>query len=387
MSRAPATVALPFAGYFLLASLDAIAGVGALLPPLLGVPAGIGDGAVLAWHARELLFGYVTAVLCGFFVAALPRWAGREIGASGATILLCLWLAGRPASWMPLIGPWLVVAPPQWLTVLVSWHVVTARAWRNLKVIALLWLFAAGACASLPGGAASQGLGWRMGLAAALGLVMIIGGRVVPSLTARYCLLHGKSGPAAPSPCIEAFAAFCGAAGLAARMIDPTGPLTGFACSVAALAQVVRLTRWRGWSVIGVPSLAILHMAYAFIPFGFAAAAWGAPRSVPAIAGLHAWTVGALGCMTLAIMASMIRCRTGQSFVSSHSGTLVWILVMSSAVLRIVAAFSVGPRPWLACSAAFWIGAFALFLVDFRRTFLALALWLLGPFALRAGRT
>jgi uncharacterized protein involved in response to NO len=36
-----------------------------------------GNYGAVAWHAHELLFGYVSAVLCGFLLTAIPNWTGR----------------------------------------------------------------------------------------------------------------------------------------------------------------------------------------------------------------------------------------------------------------------------------------------------------------------
>jgi uncharacterized protein involved in response to NO len=54
-------------------------------------------GAV-AWHAHEFLFGYVSAVLTGFLLTAIPNWTGR-LPLQGLPLLaLCLlWAAGRAA--------------------------------------------------------------------------------------------------------------------------------------------------------------------------------------------------------------------------------------------------------------------------------------------------
>lgn len=374
--------AQPFASFFLLASLDAMISIGVLAPLFWEVPSVAGDGsAVLGWHARELLFGYVPAVLAGFFLTALPRWTGKELSQNHGPVLLGLWLAARLTPWLPIAGPAPFVAPVAYTAGLISSHVVAARDRRDFKVLPPLWLLAAasGVVAISPADPAWMAFGCRLGLAATLVLIMIIGGRVVPSLTERYCVLHGKRGPMPSSPRVEAWAAFGGAAGLTAWTLDPTDPFMGFTGGVAAIAQFLRLMRWRGWIVIRVPSLAVLHVAYAFIPLGFAlsAAAPWVPQWTPAVAGLHAWSAGALGCMTLAIMASMIRRRTGQSFASSRTGTLALILVVLAAATRIVGALSASPVFWQLCSAVFWICAFALFLFDFRRTLLAPALALI----------
>ena len=47
----------------------------------LGVVTGVwtvaGSYGPVAWHAHELLFGYVSAVVAGFLLTAIPNWTGR----------------------------------------------------------------------------------------------------------------------------------------------------------------------------------------------------------------------------------------------------------------------------------------------------------------------
>ncbi len=57
-----------------------------------------------------------------------------------------------------------------------------------------------------------------------------------------------------------------------------------------------------------------LHVGYAFVPLGFPACRridpW--PAAIPASAGIHAWTAGAVGLMTLAVMTRASLGHTGQ---------------------------------------------------------------------------
>lgn len=127
--------------------------------------------------------------------------------------------------------------------------------------------------------------------------------------------------------------------------------------------------------MIGTPSVLVLHLGYGFVRLGFAllsAAVW-LPWFVPLGAGLHAWTLGAIGLMTLAVMGSMIRRRTGRSFVLSRTGLCVYMFAVSASVIRIAAEFSASPGHWLAVAATCWIFAFALFVFDFRTPLLVRA--------------
>ncbi|MGZ8322334.1 MAG: NnrS family protein [Rhodoplanes sp.] len=200
-------------------------------------------------------------------------------------------------------------------------------------MIALLWLSAAGGlCATLPGATTAQ-LGLRLGLAASIGLVMTIGGRVVPSVTASFLDGRGENAPVPRAPPVETLAALGAIVGLVVWVVHPTGPLMTCAGVLAAGTQVLRLAQWRGWTVIGAPAVLIFHLAYAFVPLGFALFAVNAslPRLMPESAALHAWTVGGMGLMTLGIMASMIRRRTGRSFLTSRLGACVFALAVIAA--------------------------------------------------------
>ena len=50
------------------------------------------------WHAHELIFGFIMAVVAGFLTTAVPVWAGNpRIRGAALVLLFTLWLAGRGA--------------------------------------------------------------------------------------------------------------------------------------------------------------------------------------------------------------------------------------------------------------------------------------------------
>src|SRR5690349_8669853 len=50
------------------------------------------------WHVHEMLFGYLSSVIAGFLLTAIPNWTGR-LPVTGAPLLLLfsLWCVGRLA--------------------------------------------------------------------------------------------------------------------------------------------------------------------------------------------------------------------------------------------------------------------------------------------------
>jgi uncharacterized protein involved in response to NO len=107
----------------------------------------------------------------------------------------------------------------------------------------------------------------------------------------------------------------------------------------------------------------VLHVGYAFIPLGFlliGASTWIA--AVPASAGVHAWTAGAVGLMTLAVMTRASLGHTGHPLQAGFGTQAIYALVLTAAVLRIVAAFA-GSITLIEIAGAAWIAGFCCFLL------------------------
>ena len=59
----------------------------------------------LAWHAHEMLWGFVATIAVGFLLTAGANWTGRNPLRGNALAALCLvWLAARP-TWFPAVRP------------------------------------------------------------------------------------------------------------------------------------------------------------------------------------------------------------------------------------------------------------------------------------------
>jgi uncharacterized protein involved in response to NO len=85
-------------------------------------------------------------------------------------------------------------------------------------------------------------------------------------------------------------------------------------------------------------------------------------NGVPASAGIHAWTAGAIGLMTIAVMTRATLGHTGQPLKAGIATQAIYVLVLMGALLRIAAAFS-GSIVLLECGGALWISGFAGFVI------------------------
>jgi len=107
----------------------------------------------------------------------------------------------------------------------------------------------------------------------------------------------------------------------------------------------------------------VLHVGYAFVPLGFLLIGASAlSDAVPASAGMHAWSAGAIGMMTLAVMTRATLGHTGQALRAGLVTQASYGFVLLGAGLRIVASF-VGSMELLEFAGLAWIAGFVCFLL------------------------
>ena len=247
-------------------------------------------------------------------------------------------------------------------------EIIAGRNWRNARVIAILLVLIAGNIVFhvevLRSGVAQYGA--RIGMAAAIGLIMLIGGRIVPSFTHNWLVRCNPGRVPRPFSRFDVVCLAAAALALISWIAGPTHAASGVLLLAAGTLHLVRLGRWAGDRTVADRLVLILHVAYAFVPLGFvllgAAILW--PGAVPASAGLHAWTTGAIGLMTLAVMTRATLGHTGQTLTASPATQAIYLLAITAALLRIAAAFS-GSITLLHLAAFAWIAAFGAFVAIF----------------------
>lgn len=363
----PSSATPPFALFFPLAALDAIAVGCAWLVALQARSETLAK--IAEWHRSELLFGFVAAALAGFLLTALPRWTGLPL-AKGAVPAVCsCWIAARLAPAQPSPYALLVSAPAAMVTIIAAVQVWRARDRRNVKTILLLATYSAAGAASLgPFASPLRALSTNVAIAALIGLIVLIAGRVLPALTARFDQVCGAPARDRRGKAFDIVFSTLTAAALFCWLFASEGPLAALLMLAAGVGEASRMAAWLGRRSFDSPPLLALYAAYAAIPlgFGFMAAHALAPDAAPASAGLHVSAVGGFGGMILTIMASMIRKRRHRAFRPSLGAEASAALCLVAAAARAWAAFAIEPQPFLGAASAAWVAAFVLFLLAFR---------------------
>ena len=364
----PAILSYGFRPFFLLGAFYAGGAILLWLPLFYGRLATFSAFAPVDWHVHEMLFGYLAAIVTGFLLTAIPNWTGR-LPLQGAPLLalVLLWFAGRIAVFFSAAIGWQVAAVADSAFLLAvagaaGREIVAGRNWRNLKVLLPVTVLLAAnivfhAEAHFTG---ASDVSRRLGIGAAIVLIMIIGGRIIPSFTRNWLVRENPGRLPAPFNRFDLMALAVSAAALATWTFFPTHSGSGALMIVAAVLNAVRLLRWAGDRALRDPLVLILHVAFCFVPAGFLLGGLAVllPAQIPPAAGLHAFGVGAIGGMTLAVMTRATLGHTGRALAAGAGTCALYAAVLLAAILRIAAAFLPGNDLLLYLSAAGWAGAF-----------------------------
>jgi uncharacterized protein involved in response to NO len=329
------------------------------------------------WHAHEMLFGFVLAVIVGFLFTAGRNWSGQPTptGAALASLAL-LWLAAR----VLVLTPWgwaaaaANVAFPLAAALGLARPLHAAGNRRNYFFVGLLALLGAaalvlhlGALGLLPQPPVD---GLQLGLDIVLFIMAVMAGRVVPMFTNNGV----RGAQATRHDTLETLALgallLLAAAGLAGLRGVPLALLA----AAAACAHLARWWLWQPWKTLRTPLVWVLHAAYLWIVLHLllrAAAAAGWPTASLAT---HALMVGAAGGLIIGMMTRTARGHTARPLRADGADVACYALVLGAALVRVGWPL-LQPQALIDAallSSALWSAGFGLFVWRY-------APWLLRP--------
>lgn len=333
-----------------------------LQPPLAGV----------AWHAHEMLWGFIATIAVGFLMTAGANWTGLNPLQGRALALACLlWLGARAGF---LIGgtPAFVAAAVAEVAFFVlaagamARVVIRSRNRRNYGVPLLLLGLAASDAAFLR--AASGGdyaalmQRFEAGLLVMAVIALLVARRVIPFFAMRavpglQIPMHVRSGHVQLGAGVVAVAA----------LVLGQSWLLALALALAGALALVQVVAWRPRAVLRRPLLWILYAGYAGLGLGLLAAAAQA-AGVPWRSAVHVHVIALAGFSVL-IIGMITRTalgHLGRALALDRSMVASYVLMLAAVALRLVALVpSAASLPALHASALAWIAAFALYLWRF----------------------
>ena len=320
------------------------------------------------WHAHEMIFGFVLAVVVGFLFTAGRNWSNQPTPTGAAlAALAALWVAARV----------LVLTPWGWAAAAANVGFVlaaalglgralfAARNQRNYFFVGLLLLLA---CATLAVHLQLLGVlalpawaGITLALDVVLFIMAVMAGRVLPMFTN-----NGVPGAQATRrPAVEKLALGSVLALLAADLLPLPAWLLAALAVVAAAAHFARWWLWQPWTTLRTPLVWVLHAAYLWIPVHLALRAAAAFGWVPVSLATHALVVGAAGGLIIGMMTRTARGHTARPLRADRADVACYVLVLAAALVRVAVpllqpAWTVGA---VLASAALWSAGFGLYAV------------------------
>jgi uncharacterized protein involved in response to NO len=358
---------LGFRPFFLAAGVYAVVMMALWLLVLNGTLK-IGHLSPLVWHGHEMLFGFTVAVIGGFLLTAAQNWTGLKMPSGWPLAgLFVLWLAGRVGFLIPGLPVGLVALldllflPVLALTL--AWTIIKARQLKNAPFPLLLLVLATANgmvhLEALGRPAASLSLGLYLATYVVVTIIVMMGGRVIPSFTDNKLQTRARRWTL-----IEWLVPVATLGALLAVLIAPRSITATVLAALAAGVHGIRLAGWYTRKIWSVPLLWILHLGYAWVVVGFALLALSAAGvHATAMSSLHAFTAGSVGALTLGMMARVSLGHTGRMLEPAPIMTLAFVAINLAALVRVGAPLLVPEArvQSLELAGLLWIVAFGLF--------------------------
>ena len=365
-------LALGFRPFYLLAALFSAAALPLWIAAYADVVRLDGYLSGAAWHSHEMLFGFAAAVIAGFLLTAVRNWTGLPtLNGSMLAALAAMWVLARvlaltgpgpiaaavDAAFLPALG--IAIALPIW----------QSRNTRNVKILGVIASLAVlnvvhhlAYLEKLPADWIS--ITTRLALDVIILLIAIVGGRVIPAFTA-----NAVPGVKPRHNALVELVSF--GTLLIILAADGAGPWYSLPPTIwtallatAALAQGIRLALWQPVSTRGNALLAMLPIAYGWIPLALALRALSHAAMIPAATATHALTIGAMGSLMLAMMMRSALGHTGRPLVAGPGECIAFGLAQLAAAVRVlgIALPELPHRGTVTVSGILWSMAFAVFL-------------------------
>ncbi|PCK02953.1 MAG: heme-Cu protein NnrS [Alteromonadaceae bacterium] len=337
-----------FRPLFLGGSLFSVLAIGIWISVLNGYWTFTPYANIVFWHAHEMLFGFVAAIVVGFLLTAIQNWTGLRATHGKPLIgLFTLWLIARILLVTNAIelGWFIAIIDISFLlmaTGLAAQLVLKAHNYRNIVFIPILLLLAIANLLTHLSVILNKPELFSWGMHAAIMLITlvmtILGGRVIPLFTARGT----QTPPAKPIALIEKFVLISTgviALGFISNSISIVPKhIIAAVFATAALSHAWRAIRWYNRKIFSTPLIWSLHLANGFIPIGLALFSLHyLGFDISKSTALHGLTTGAMGSLILAMLARVSLGHSGRTLTPHPIMTLAFLLAANAGLLRLVA--------------------------------------------------
>jgi uncharacterized protein involved in response to NO len=339
----------------------------------------------IAWHAHEMLWGFIATIAVAFLMTAGANWTGINPLEGPALGVACtLWLVARIGFLAGGGAMFLIGAAAELGFFLLAAVAMMGSVYRtkNARNYAVPWLLVAlGAAdglyllaahgdptllmhhANMHGGDHALLMQrFNVGLLVMALIALLIARRVIPFFAMRAIAglqipMQTRIGQVQLVTC--AVAAAC-------LLADQTLP-AAIALGLTGTLSLLQVLRWKPWAVRANPLLWILYAGYAGLGIGLLMAACAAAGvSLPHALPVHVIAMAGFSVLIIGMVTRTALGHLGRPLAADRGMVVSYALVLLAVALRLAAlAPSAFSQSALHLSAAAWIAAFALYLWRF----------------------
>ena len=329
------------------------------------------------WHGHEMIFGYAMAVIAGFLMTASMNWTGvQTIRFTPLALLFGCWVLARVLPWLPGV-PLAVVALFDLLfllgtTIAVTHPLYQSRQWDQVRIFTskLGLIFACNLTFYL-GMFGVVADGERIGLYGAtyliIAIVLTLGRRVFPffiqngiNADGRSDKLELKNSKVLDLSSLVFFLLFA----LIDLFLPEQTLLIGLLVFGLLAIHLLRFSNWYHPEIWQKPLLWVLMVGYGWLILGFLFKGLATLGLISPFIALHAFTYGAVGVITIGMMARVILGHTGRSVFSPPDGlNLIFAILTLGAAVRTLLPLLIPSMSmsWMLISQLLWALAFGIF--------------------------
>jgi uncharacterized protein involved in response to NO len=378
----PPILRLGFRPFFLVASIFAIVAMIVWTASYsFSIEFNFSGVAPSLWHAHEMIFGYVMAVVAGFLLTAIKNWTGEEVlRGKPLALLLMLWLVARLLPLSGLMIPIEIIAVVDvaflfFLSFVCLLPVLKVKQYKQVGIISKLLLLMFCNVFYYLGvmGVLEEGIQWGLysAIYMIIALVLVMLRRVMPMF-----IKNGIDGSVRLKN--RAWVDHSSLVLLVCLWVSDVfvnnHQLTAVFAVMLTVLHTIRLTGWYTNKVWSKPLVWILVVAYVFIIMGFALTAAKVYFSISPFLSIHAFTVGGIGLITIGMMSRVSLGHTARNVFEPPVAVFWSLLILTlAAVIRVIIPFFNMDLYiyWVGISQLMWIVAFAIFVYVYTPMFLS----------------
>lgn len=336
-------------------------------PSLLIAPLG-----GVAWHAHEMLWGFIATIALAFLMTAGANWTGINPMTGKVLALACvLWGVARIGFLLPWEAAFWIAMDAELAFFLLGSGamlraVVVSKNRRNYAVPGLLACLGAIDALYLLGARGGDYLllmqRFNAGLVVMALIALLIGRRVIP-----FFAMRAVQGLSLPKQSETGWAQLGACAvGVLGLLLGQPVP-TAFGLGLAGILATVQIISWKPFAVRANPLLWILYVGYTAIGIGLMMAASmqlgvSLPRALP----VHTIAMAGLSVLIIGMVTRTALGHTGRPLAADRITRTSYALMLIAVALRLAAIANIpAAAVLLHLAGAAWIASLTLYLWQF----------------------